>query len=222
MTKVVFVPMSPRGEEGPVGHAVVEGAQLGFGASGATTETAVYDATGFPRESLAHNMRHQLIARIEYSCDRMGRILEEKLQPGDVPVDIRDRFPEEMRVTVRKLFNDYFMHGHATHKYDQAGNRVEMIRDSGLSGKVTRRRRFNEHGDQILEQSESIVRHMDFDVQGSEIPETVKTYAQHTIARFEYTYDEHGNWIEQTQWTSAEPGQAEFRSMLVRRTLTYF
>jgi hypothetical protein len=150
MTKVVFVPMSPRGEEGPVGHAVVEGAQLGFGASGATTETAVYDATGFPRESLAHNMRHQLIARIEYSCDRMGRILEEKLQPGDVPVDIRDRFPEEMRVTVRKLFNDYFMHGHATHKYDQAGNRVEMIRDSGLSGKVTRRRRFNEHGDQIL------------------------------------------------------------------------
>jgi hypothetical protein len=214
--------MSPRGEEGPVGHAVVEGAQLGFGASGATTETAVYDATGFPRESLAYNMRHQLIARIEYSCDRMGRILEEKLQPGDVPVDIRDRFPEEMRVTVRKLFNDYFMHGHATHKYDQAGNRVEMIRDSGLSGKVTRRRRFNEHGDQILEQSESIVRHMDFDVQGSEIPESVKTHTQSTIVRFEYEYDDHGNWTEQVQWTSAEPGQAEFRSMLVKRTLTYF
>lgn len=221
-TKVFFGTLIQRGEEGPVGHAVVEGAQLGFGASGATTETAAYDPAGFPLESLAHNMRHQLIARIEYTCDRMGRILEEKLQPGDVPVDIGDRFPEEMRVTVQKLFNDYFTQGRATHKYDEAGNRIEMVRDSGASGKDTRRTRFNEHGDKILEESESLDRHMDFDMQGSEIPDSVKTHTQHTIVRFEYKYDDRGNWTEQSQWTRAEPDQEEFRSMLVKRTLTYF
>ena len=200
----------------------IEGSELGLGAPNGGSTTTVYDSRGYPVESLAHTDRHGLIVRVKYICDERGHIVEEMAEPGHDPVgSLPDDIPEEARAIFQKVFASYLLQGQATHKYDEVGNRIEMVRDSGPR-KETRRTRFNEHGDKILEESESVDRHMDFDMQGAEIPETVKTYAQHTIARFEYTYDEHGNWIEQTQWTSAEPGQAEFRSMLVRRTLTYF
>lgn len=225
-TKVFFVPVIPRRPpgEGMVGiHLrIEEGSELGFGAAGAATVTTVYDVSGSPRESLMHNNRHEVVGRIQYHCDPAGRILEETLEPGDVPVDVADEIPEEARAIFQKVFTSHFMRGRATHKYDEAGHEIEWTRTVGLLNTETRHTRYNERGDKVLIQSERIDRHGDFDQQGTEIPESVKVQTYRTTTRFEYTYDDRGNWTEQTQWTPDEPDHQELRSMLVKRTLTYF
>jgi hypothetical protein len=43
---------------------------------------------------------------------------------------------------------------------------------------------------------------------------------QHT--RFEYQYDDHGNWTEQTTWSRTDPGTDFQRSGITRRTITYY
>jgi len=201
----------------------IEGSELGLGAPNGGSTTTVYDSRGYPIESLAHSDRHGLIVRVQYICDGRGHIVEEMSEPGHDPFGtLPDNIPEEARAVLQRVFASHLLQGRATHKYDSAGNRIEMIRDSGSIGGETRRTRFNEHGDKVREESESTVRHMDFDMEGAEIPESVKTHRQHTILSYEYKYDEHGNWTEQVQWTSVEPDHEEFRSMLVKRTLTYF
>ena|SRR6266446_7267796 len=115
------------------------------------------------------------------------------------------------------------MHQHIVHKYDEAGSRIEMKREMGALGSETRRSRYDGHGNKILEESESLERGgMDFDRDGNEVPETVKIGESRNSTRFEYKYDEHGNWTEQVQWSRAEPGKQEFKSMIVKRTLSYF
>jgi hypothetical protein len=77
-------------------------------------------------------------------------------------------------------------------------------------------------GDKILEECESIHRYGDFDLTGTQIPDSVKTHTEHTTYRYEYQYDDQGNWTERTQWTTAEPDHTEFRSMLEKRTVMYY
>ncbi len=201
----------------------IEGSELGLGAPNGGSTTTVYDSRGYPVESLAHGERHELIVRVKYVCDEQGHIVEEMTVPGHDPAgSLPDNIPEEARAVFQKVFASHFMQRRATHTYDGAGNRIEMIRDLGPLGKEARRTRFNEHGDMVFEESEATNRTMSFDMEGAEVPESVETHAQHTILRFEYEYDDHGNWTEQTQWTRAEPDHQEFRSMLVKRILTYF
>jgi len=200
----------------------IEGSELGLGAPNGGSTTTVYDSRGYPVESLAHSDRHGLIVRVKYICDERGHIVEETAEPGHDPVgSLPDNIPEEARAIFQKVFASHLLQGHATHKYDAAGKRIEMVRDSGPR-KETRRTRFNEHGDITWLETEGTTRTMSFDMEGAEIPESVETHSQHTTIRFEYKYDEHGNWTEQTQWTRAEPDHEEFRSMLVKRILTYF
>ena len=57
---------------------------------------------------------------------------------------------------------------------------------------------------------------------GAEKSEIVNVDPQHLVFRYEYAYDDRGNWTEQTQWTAAESDHKEFRSMVVKREFTYY
>ena len=222
-TKVFFVPVIPRPApgKGAVGIDLrIEGSELGFGAVRAATVTTVYDVSGSLRESLMHNNRHEVVARIQYLSDPAGRILEETLEPGDVPVDVADEIPEEARALFQKIFTSHFMHGRATHTYDEAGRQIELTRTVGSLESETIRTRYNDRGDKILEESESTNRSMEFDAEGAAVP--AKTDTHRVTYRYKYVYDQRGNWTEQSQCTRAEPDQEEFRSMLMKRALTYF
>jgi hypothetical protein len=197
---------------------------LGIPAQGAATLTTVYDRRGFPAEALAHGARHELIARTIYVCNEQGHIVEEKIEPGHEPGSgFADQLPEEVRSVMAKVLASHFMQQHVVSKYDEAGNRIEMKRDSGPSGSDTRRTRYDGHGNKILEESESVDRGgMQFDQNGEEVPETVQVDESRSSTRFEYKYDDHGNWTEQVMWSKVEPEEKEFRSMIEKRTLSYF
>ena len=115
------------------------------------------------------------------------------------------------------------MHGRATHKYDEAGNEIELTRTVGELRTETHRTRYDEYGNKLAEESESLNRQMRFDPDaGAAELDEVKNQVDRSSARYEYEFDEHQNWIQQTQWSAADLAQNEFRSMLVKRTLTYF
>jgi YD repeat-containing protein len=221
--RILFIPPEAHGPD--VGFDLsVEGSEVSIPAQGAATLTTIYDRRGFPMEALAHGARHELIARAIYLCDEAGHIVEEKLEPGHEPGSgVGDQLPDEVRALMAKVLASYFMHQRVVYKYDEAGNRIEMKRDSGALGSDTRHTRYDGHGNKILEESESLSRGgMDFDLNGNEVPETVKTNEQRSFVRFDYKYDDRGNWTEQVQWSRLEPDAKEFRSMIVKRTLKYF
>ena len=117
-TRVYFVPAVPKPAPGTGMVGIdfrLEGSVMPMGGAGAATVTTVYDVSGFPKEALMHNERHQLLTRIEYTCDQSGRIVEETVEPGDTPIDGPwDQFPEEMRAALQR--------GLRFSRYARAGN----------------------------------------------------------------------------------------------------
>jgi YD repeat-containing protein len=222
-TKIWFIPPEAHGPNVGI-HLSIEGSELSIASPGAASLTTVYDRRGFPTESLAHGPLHELVVRASYICDEEGHIVEEKLEPGHDPASgVGDQFPEELRAVVQKVFASHFMNQHIVYKYDKAGNRIEMKREMGAMGSDTRHTRYDGHGNRIFEESESRERGgLDFDLNGNEVPETVKIDESRNSTRFEYKYDEHGNWTEQVQWSRVEPGKQQFKSMMVKRMLSYF
>jgi len=226
-TRVYFVPAVPKPAPGTGMVSVdlrLEGSVMPMGGAGAATVTTVYDVSGSPKEALMHNDRHQLLARIEYSRDQSGRIVEETVEAADTPIDGPwDQFPEETRAALQRVLVSHVMRGRATHKYDEAGNEIELTRTIGELQTETRRTRYDEYGNKLAEESESLSRQVRFDPDaGAAELDEAKNQVYRSSWRYEYEFDEHRNWVRQTQWSGADPGQNDFRSMLVKRTLTYF
>jgi YD repeat-containing protein len=222
-TRIRYIPPEAYGPNMGV-DLRIEDSELSIPAQGAATLTTIYDRRGFPAEALAHGAQHELIARAIYVCDVQGRIVEEKMEPGHEPASgIADQFPEEVRELMVRVVASHFMHQRVICKYDDAGNRIEVKRDMGPLGSDTRRTHYDGHGNKILEESESVSRGgMDFDMNGNEVPQTAKTNEARGSVRFDYKYDDRGNWTEQVEWSSFEPDHKEFRSGIGKRAITYF
>ncbi len=222
-TRIRYIPPEAYGPNTGV-DLRIEDSELSIPAQGAATLTTIYDRRGYPVEALAHGARHELIARAIYECDAAGHIVDEKVEPGHEPASgIADQLPEEVGFLMAKVIASHFMHQRIIYKYDEAGNQIEMKRDRGPLGSDTRRVQYDGYGNKVLEESESVSRGgMEFDMNGNEVPETVKTNEARASVRFDYKYDDRGNWTERVEWSSFEPDHKEFRSGIVKRAIRYF
>jgi hypothetical protein len=224
-TKVCFLPAL--GTQVNVCYGV-EGTERAHGAPGAATMTVTYDDRERPAEATFHDANHALVRRIVFSRDRDGRLLTEVVHFGgetpfpDLPPDTA-KFPPEERAKMAMLLAKFFADqtfASTAYAYDERGRLLERTMRMGSLSEERTTLRYDDHDDPIDQISESRSRAANVDDDGvvhtkGEMPRT-----QHT--RFDYQYDEHGNWTERVVWSRYNRQLDLQRSNVIRRTITYY
>jgi hypothetical protein len=169
----------------------VEGTDLGFGTPGVATITCNYDERGRPAEHLCHDSGGELLTRIDLLYDDRGNLIEETCSHLKLPAEITAQCNAEQLETMRGLFTFG-----RRHRYDDQNRRVETSSIGRSDDRDRATFAYNDHGDVVLEISESS--HSEYDVgeNGALItkPDSTRTRRWETQSR--YQYDAHGNWIE--------------------------
>ena len=169
----------------------VEGSNLGFGMPGVATITCNYDERGRPAEHLGHDSGGELLSRIDLVYDERGNLIEESSSYQKFPPEITAQCNAEQLETMRRLFTFS-----RRHRYDDLNRRVETSSNVPSADQDSTTFAYNDHGDVILEISESSHSEYELPENGALITKPDSTRARRLETRFRYQYDTHGNWIE--------------------------
>jgi YD repeat-containing protein len=224
-TTVSFLP-----DPGPNVIAVgigMGGSEVGpHGTPGAATMTVTYDDRGLPAAGILRDANQALVHRVVHSRDKDGRLLSEAVHSGGEtllpPTLAAVRSPEEqasMAALLAQVFaNQTF--AAMTYVYDEKGRvRERTMRMGGLSEERTTFR-YNDHDDATDELSEHHTRDAHVDDNG--VLQTRNEMRRTAHTRFDYQYDEQGNWTEQVVWIQSDLRPDFQRSNIIRRTITYY
>ena len=178
-------------------------------------------------EGLFYDANHRLLRRLVRSRDQGGRVLREVLYFGgdtlhDLPGDL-DKVPSEERERVtallRQLFTDQAF-ASVDYAYDAQGRMVEQTTRMGSLGEDRRILRYVDRDDPIEEITTHHSRSANLDDGG--VVHTTEDAPREQHTRFEYQYDGHENWTEQISWSRTDPHTDFQRSVITRRTITYY
>jgi YD repeat-containing protein len=207
-TKVCFL-----GPETPNMAYEVEETGNGYSAPGATTMTIIYDLADQPIDVLFHDADRQLLRRVFLVRDRAGRLVREELHISD-----EDLFPDRAGAIVAALLGPSDVFSSSTYEYDDAGRiTVHNRQMCGLSEETTTFR-YDENGNVIAEITDRHSRQVGLN--DKEDLQIASEQAGNQETRLDYTYDEHGNWIERIVWIWN--GSDFQRSNTTRRAITYY
>jgi hypothetical protein len=186
----------------------IESTGQSYGAPGARTITTLYDDGGRPNEVFFHDADQRLLRRVVLARDGMGRLTTEELRLGE-----ESPFPDV-------VFGPNSVLSSTSYAYD-ARNRV-LYRGTrmGELGEHRTTFRYDDRDNPIEEIHEDISREMQIDEAGVLHTSTEKSSTQH--ARFDYTYDAQGNWLERVVWSRLESNPNFERSNITRREITYY
>jgi hypothetical protein len=204
----------------------VEGAEASYSAPGAVTCTTAFDERGLPMEAVFNDEAGAAVLRVELSRDADGRVLSEVARslgeaawPGLTAVDM----PPEERAQFLSMLSAVFAEqafSTATYRYGSDGRLIERTRKIGALSDERTTFEYDDRGNAILESSEERHREVRMDADGVPQYTDQGTITQDT--RFDYVYDEHGNWTERVAWHRVLT-QVEFRrSNVERRAITYY
>ncbi len=179
-------------------------------------------------EGIFYDANHRLMRRITRSRDQDGRVLREVVVlGGDTPFgDFQGelgKVPIEERAKITALVEQLFVDrtfASVDYTYDATRRMVEQTTRMGSLGKDRRTLRYGDRDDPIEEITEHHSRSANLDEEG--VVHTTEDAPQEQRTRFEYEYDDHGNWTEQITWSRADPG-TDFQPVVrTRRTITYY
>lgn len=206
----------------------IEGTETFYPVSGAATLTIRHDARDQPEEALMHDAGHGLLRRITFSRDDEGRLLSEDMQLcgetpfpemqatlDGVPPDERAEFGE----LIEKVFGPDMTFSSTTYDYDGKGRVAESRRRMGALSESLSIFRYDTFDNLIEETVENHSRGMDMDPNRDLHTTDERSRTQHT--RFDYEYDEQGNWTERVVSVRSDPGVGFVRSNIERRRITY-
>jgi len=199
---------------GAVGYNVEGGA---YPAEGATTITTVYGDREQPLEILFHDADRRLVNRVEFVYDEAGRLIEETWnQP--FPAAMLEKMGPEQTHALRALFENLWRR---RHRYDAQDRRVETTMEFGsLVGQRTTVT-YNEQGDPAEKVQIEHIRELSMDGEGRLIEPEQPPEERRSEVRFEYQYDEHGNWTERVVSSRQKPDEAFTVTNTQRRTIVY-
>jgi YD repeat-containing protein len=197
-TKVTLV--DPSTNRSAVTAWAVDGSDAFYSAPGAVSLRTVYDERDLVTELLFLDDSGATLARVEFLYDTAGRLVEEvhtqlELLPAAM---ISAMKPADVNA-LRALMGGEGGVSRRLHTYDANGRRIETV--SALFGPLGRERQtmaYNEHGDRVEERSESEHRQMNIDDEGRLTDDPAGPTTSLSEARFEYEYDERGNWLRKT------------------------
>jgi hypothetical protein len=206
----------------------VEGSQQAHGAPGASISTTRYDEQGRPTQAIFQDANLAIVRRVAFTRDKAGRVLTESVEFGDA-APFPDALmgggsvPSEYRAKMATLLAEVFANqtfSTTSYGYDSKGHVVERIIRMGNLSEDRTTFRYNDRDDPIEESEEHRSRGANLDDQGVMQATDERSHTSQT--RYEYQYDEHGNWIERIVW-SRHDSQSDFRrSNLIRRAIAYY
>ena len=202
------------------GYAI-DGSELWYGAPGAVRQTTTYDERDLAVESLFLDATGAVIRRVVLTRDAAGRVLIEEAQNGggfalpDVPgASAEDR--DKLAAHVALVFGSM----RTTHTYDAEGRLMEETRQMGLLSEDRTTYSYDDRGNRVGQLEETVSREMGFDEEGRPKPSADTKRIHET--RFDYQFDEQGNWTERIVKARFAEG-AEFATFNVeRRSIAYY
>jgi YD repeat-containing protein len=230
-TKVVFLPVPESSAASCSTSACgmfygVEGTDTAYSAPGATTSTTAYDDRELPSEVSFHDANNAPVCCVVFSRDQDGRVQSERMQferqaaffgpPTDVNVPADER--ESLAKLLSTVFEDHTF-SLTTYAYDENGRRMERVRRIGQLSEERTTFRYDKYDNPVEQVTVDLSRNMRMD-DGAVKVEEKPSHVQRV--RFEYQYDEYGNWTERVVWQRTEPNAEERRSNIERRTIRYY
>jgi len=221
-TKVTLV--DPAKNQSAVMGWAVDGSDAFYSAPGAVSLRTVYDERDRVTEFLFLDDNGQTLARVEFLYDAAGHLVEEahtqlELLPAAMIATLK---PEEVNA-LRALIGGDGVVSRRLHTYDANGRRIETV--ASLFGPLGRDRQtmaYNEHGDRVEERSESEERPMNIDDEGRLTDDPAAATTSVSEARFEYEYDERGNWLRKTVLGRNAPDGEFLVTSTEQRAIAYF
>ncbi len=200
---------------------------LSYTVPGATTTTTTYDEHENPIEILSHDANHALLFTVTFTRDRDGHVLiEEARFVGDLPFarQLDERFaaaPEEDREKARRLLTMAFDDGRLStveYQRDSDGRIVSSIRRMGVMNEERTTCSYDSHGNLTEEINEQRSSNISLDESGAIVTHEEAPTCNHY--RFDYVYDERGNWTEKVGWVKI--GEDFTRVNIERREFSYY
>ncbi len=202
----------------------IEGTDTSYAAPGARTMTATYDHHDLPREVLFHDTSSRLVNRVVFQRDREGRLLSEETRSSEAsPLQgMLDHLPSEHRESMAALLQQVLGESFAstTYTYDSQGRLIKRESRMGNLGGNSITYRYEGDNDPIEETTEHRSREANFNENGVLEYSSDRVSVQHN--RFEYRYDEHGNWTERIVSLRRESEPDFTLSNMERRAITYY
>jgi hypothetical protein len=179
-------------------------------------------------EGVFYDANQRLMHRVTRSRDQEGRVLREVVELGgetpfgdfhggldEVPVEERAR----MAGLVAQVFADRTF-ASVEYAYDGKGRILQRTTRMGSLSEERTIYHYGDRDDPIEEISEHHSRRANLDEGG--LVHTSEDAPQRHHSRFEYVYDDHGNWTERIVSVRSDSLPGFERTGITRRTLTYF
>lgn len=198
-TTIYFLPNVEKSQGVAMGFRETKG---GFASVGdAATITSIEDASGREIELIAHNAEHIVMMHGVRTFDEQGRPKEEIFYTGDfLHAALKDTRGNPLPKEALEAFAAAFPHGsefsRTTYRYDEKGRLAEKTMSMAMGPESHNLYAYDAHGNEI-------------EVTSTEDGRTTKH-------RFEYVYDDHGNWTRKTGIHASGP------STTTIRTITYY
>ncbi len=179
-------------------------------------------------EAVFYDVNQRLIHRVVRSRDQDGRVLRVAVHFGgetpfpDFPGALDKVPPEErakMATLIAQLFADRTF-ASIDYAYDDKGRVVEKTMRMGALSEERTTSRYNDRDDPIDEISEHHSRSAGMD--GDGVVQTTEEAPRTQHTRFDYQYDDYGNWTERVVWSRIDESSDFQRSNVMRRTITYY
>jgi YD repeat-containing protein len=199
----------------------IDGSDLFYGAPGAVRQTTKYDDRALAVESVFHDATGAVIRRVVLTRDAAGRVLIEEAQNGEgfaLP-DTPEMSPED-REKMASMVASVFGSMRTTYTYDAEGLLVEENRQMGLLSEDRTTYSYDDRGHRIAELEESVSREMGLDEEGR--PQAKPDTKRRRETRFDYRFDEQGNWTERIVSARFAEGAEFAASNVERRAIEYY
>jgi hypothetical protein len=207
----------------------IEGTETWYGADDAVVLKTEYDGHGQPAEAFLCDANHVVVRRVTLAWDSNGRLLSEEMHSGERPPfpglenALNDLPPEARAAAAAMLASSVAPSGlmsSTAYTYDEKGRRVERCARVGGISKDRTSYRYDEHDNPIEETHEKTSHDLNVDETGNLRPANEKSL-RHKV-RFEYKYDDRGNWTERIVSVCYESNPDFQRSNIERREITYY
>jgi hypothetical protein len=240
-TMVKTVPAQEPGMVAACGaDMLMESAMSGnYGLPNGGTVTVMFNKDDQPLEARLADQQGVVNTRIVRTYDAEGQIVETRSIMEDPIAMLGVAVPKElapadaakleaMKAAVKRMMGGNRGATSVSYKYDQQGRMIERRSNILGSRDHVQAMAYNEHGDLVSEKTEmSTDPNAVTGVSTDEMGNIVETRgegppAMNSESKFEYLYDSFGNWTEKTSYVKTSPEEEFKRTMVMRRTITYY
>jgi YD repeat-containing protein len=209
-----------------------EGSETGFNVPEGATITTLYNERDQPIEAQIHNAEGQLVSRIVRGYDKKARHESDQQIIENSDLILPPEMKSQMNAAQLKSIGTFMAAAFVpsiSYSYD-ANDRISEKRSGmGSLHEQTTSVSYNEHGD-VAEERTTTSSHPDLSKEFSlgEDGEMISTDNQPVIqptqseTRYEYQYDSHGNWTEQSVLFRHSADDSFKVSTTYKRKITYY